>query len=207
MSILYVVLARGTTPDFFICDEPVNDEKGAPKSAVSQCEKILDLPESRCSLLKVVIKTGRWHQIRKHLNHRAHHVVGDVKHGKGKTNRFFRENHKMLSGRIFLHAARLTFPHPLHLSQEKWTPASKHPSESSDDIDLYSSASDLEDFESTSSVSADSSIWMSPNTSFSEDPKTRRQLLTIRAGLPEDLQEVLYSLPEGIDPQQLLSLG
>lgn len=30
-------------------------EQGAPKSAVSQCEKILDLPESRCSLLKVVI--------------------------------------------------------------------------------------------------------------------------------------------------------
>jgi 23S rRNA-/tRNA-specific pseudouridylate synthase len=49
-------------------------EQGISRSALTECEKVLDLPEARCSLLKVVIKTGRWHQIRKHLNHRAYHV-------------------------------------------------------------------------------------------------------------------------------------
>jgi len=200
----YLVLARGSTPDYFVCDEPVNDEKGIPKSAISQCEKILDLPEARCSLLKVIIKTGRWHQIRKHLNHRAHHVVGDVQHGKGGTNRFFRENYKMRSGRIFLHAARLTFPHPLHLSKEVWTSASA--------IDntihhQYSSASDSELESDTGSVPADCPTWMSPTTSVCEDPKTRHQLLTIRASLPADLLEVLYAIPDGLDCHKLLSLG
>lgn len=109
----------------------------------------------------------------------------------------------MRSGRIFLHAARLTFPHPLHLSKEAWTPAlSKHP------IDVYSSGSDSElESEDVADTGTDRSIWMGPTTSLSEDPKTRHQLLTIRASLPEDLQEVLYAIPEGLDPQELLSLG
>ncbi|KAG0622625.1 hypothetical protein M758_3G112200 [Ceratodon purpureus] len=203
----YIVLARGSTPDLFICDEPVNDDKGRPKTAITQCEKVLDLPEARCTLLKVIIKTGRWHQIRKHLNHRAHHVIGDVQHGKGRDNRYFRENYKMRSGRIFLHAARLTFPHPLHLSRD---PTSKYPNESIDNLEFYSS--DSEDLESDVAAGLDSkqanpSIWMGPNTTLSEDPKTRHQLITIRASLPQDLQDVLYAIPDGLDPQKLLSLG
>ncbi|KAG0563535.1 hypothetical protein KC19_8G039000 [Ceratodon purpureus] len=61
VSILYIVLARGSTPDLFLCDEPVNDDKGRPKTAITQCEKVLDLriPEARCTLFK----------IREHLNH------------------------------------------------------------------------------------------------------------------------------------------
>ncbi|KAG0571267.1 hypothetical protein KC19_6G224100 [Ceratodon purpureus] len=58
---IYIVLARGSTPDLFLCDEPVNDDKGRPKTAITQCEKVLDLriPEARCTLFK----------IREHLNH------------------------------------------------------------------------------------------------------------------------------------------
>lgn len=115
----------------------------------------------------------------------------------------------MRSGRIFLHAARLTFPHPLHLSRDPWTPNLKFPSDSVESLDLYSS--DSEDLESDvtdiGSIPADRSIWMGPNTTLSEDPKTRRQLLTIRASLPLDLQDVLYAIPEGLDSQKLLSLG
>jgi hypothetical protein len=141
-----------------------------------------------------------------------HHlqVIGDVQHGKGRDNRFFRENYKMHSGRIFLHAARLTFPHPLHLSRDPWTPTSKYPSGSVESLDLYSS--DSEDVESDDvadigNIPADRSIWMGPNTTLSEDPKSRHQLVTIRASLPQDLQDVLYAIPDGLDPQKLLSLG
>ncbi|KAG0622622.1 hypothetical protein M758_3G112200 [Ceratodon purpureus] len=59
----YIVLARGSTPDLFICDEPVNDDKGRPKTAITQCEKVLDLPEARCTLLKTIFH-GLWCSMR-----------------------------------------------------------------------------------------------------------------------------------------------
>lgn len=138
-------------------------------------------------------------------------VVGDVQHGKGGTNRFFRENYKMNSGRIFLHAHRLTFPHPLHISRSSWTAGPRKLSddieevtESADDTESDSSSSDLEN---VIKMPDDRNIWMAPNTYVSDDPKCRHQLLTIKAALPHDLQQVLYSIPENLSEQNLLSLG
>ncbi len=62
------------------------------------------------SLLQVRIRTGRRHQIRRHLAHERHAVLGDTTHGKGVINRFMREEFGL--GRIFLHAARLDLAHP-----------------------------------------------------------------------------------------------
>jgi 23S rRNA pseudouridine1911/1915/1917 synthase len=67
------------------------------------------------SLLKVQIKTGRTHQIRVHLSHIGHPVVGDVLYGMGRENMV---TSAMIKGRIrrldrhFLHAAELEFAHP-----------------------------------------------------------------------------------------------
>lgn len=144
-------------------------------------------------------------------------VVGDVRHGKGGTNRFFREHYNMHSGRIFLHAARLTFPHPLHLSRSVWTPDLKYPHDNSDtetrNVDL--SQDSQESFPNDSVLPSqivvnnlkNPSIWMDPSCSISLDPKSKHQLLTIQAGLPEDLQQVLLSIPENLTCKCLLSLG
>ena len=68
-----------------------------------------------CTLLTVEIKSGRTHQIRVHLAHLGHPVVGDGAYGQGRENSvrdvLLRQRVKAL-GRHFLHAARLGFEHP-----------------------------------------------------------------------------------------------
>ena len=51
------------------------------------------------------------HQIRKHLNHLRHPIIGDRPHGCNKQNRLFKEKWKMIS--MMLHARELRFFHPI----------------------------------------------------------------------------------------------
>lgn len=62
------------------------------------------------SLLEVTIKTGRTHQIRVHLSHSGHPIVGDDKYGDFDLNR--RMQRAGLK-RMFLHAWRLGLTHPV----------------------------------------------------------------------------------------------
>jgi tRNA pseudouridine65 synthase len=55
-------------------------------------------------------RTGRLHQIRRHLKHIACPLIGDVNYGKGEHNRLFRERFGL--HRLALHAWVLTVPHP-----------------------------------------------------------------------------------------------
>jgi 23S rRNA pseudouridine955/2504/2580 synthase len=62
------------------------------------------------SLLEVELLTGRTHQIRVHLAHAGHPILGDDKYGD------FALNHSLAKQgvrRLFLHAARLAFKHPV----------------------------------------------------------------------------------------------
>ena len=62
------------------------------------------------SLLEIRLLTGRTHQIRVHLAHAGHPVLGDDKYGDFELNRALA---KRGVKRLFLHAARLAFAHPL----------------------------------------------------------------------------------------------
>ena len=68
-------------------------------------------------LLDVALETGRTHQIRVHLAHRGHPVVGDPlygplwERGMGRDRAWARELSKRVT-RPFLHAAELAFDHP-----------------------------------------------------------------------------------------------
>ena len=67
-------------------------------------------PTSRYALLRAWPETGRFRQIRRHLKHVSHHLIGDTSHGDGRHNRAFR----MLGiHRMLLHAERLAFLHPV----------------------------------------------------------------------------------------------
>jgi 23S rRNA pseudouridine955/2504/2580 synthase len=63
------------------------------------------------TLLDVTLKTGRTHQIRVHLAHEGHTIVGDPKYGDFAANRLMaRGEHRF--ARMFLHARHLAFDHP-----------------------------------------------------------------------------------------------
>jgi 23S rRNA pseudouridine955/2504/2580 synthase len=63
------------------------------------------------TLLDVTIKTGRTHQIRVHLAHEGHPIVGDEKYGDFALNKLMARAPRRFE-RMFLHARRLAFDHP-----------------------------------------------------------------------------------------------
>ncbi len=67
-------------------------------------------PTTRYCLMELKPLTGRKHQLRRHMAHLRHPIVGDTTHGDGKHNKLFREVYD--SHRLLLHASRLEFVHP-----------------------------------------------------------------------------------------------
>ena len=65
----------------------------------------------RYTLVEMNPQTGRKHQLRRHMHHLNHHMIGDVNHGDGKHNRLFRE--RFDCHRLLLHAKHLAFIHPV----------------------------------------------------------------------------------------------
>jgi tRNA pseudouridine65 synthase len=68
-------------------------------------------PEQRYALLELHPETGRHQQIRRHLHHVSHPLLGDTTHGRGDHNRLFRIH--LGVHRLLLHAWRLSFAHPV----------------------------------------------------------------------------------------------
>jgi tRNA pseudouridine65 synthase len=117
----YLAVCRGWPADqAFTVDHPLDGGPGKPLKKPAQtafevlasCE--LAMPSagfetSRYALLRASPITGRFRQIRRHLKHLSHHLIGDTSHGDGRHNRQFR----MLGiHRMLLHAQRLGFVHP-----------------------------------------------------------------------------------------------
>lgn len=68
-------------------------------------------PQSRYSLVSVRPETGRKHQIRRHLKHIGHPIIGDAKHGKGVHNRFFQQHYQC--HRLMLACTSMDLQHPI----------------------------------------------------------------------------------------------
>ncbi len=69
----------------------------------------------RYSWLDVTIKTGRTHQIRVHLCHEGHAIIGDEKYGDFALNKALAKGSAVPGykfDRMFLHARELRIPHP-----------------------------------------------------------------------------------------------
>ncbi|MBA5763661.1 tRNA pseudouridine(65) synthase TruC [Vibrio sp. 404] len=67
-------------------------------------------PTTRYCLMELSPHTGRKHQLRRHMAHLRHPIVGDTTHGDGKHNKLFREVYD--AHRLLLHASSLEFVHP-----------------------------------------------------------------------------------------------
>jgi tRNA pseudouridine65 synthase len=68
-------------------------------------------PTTRYSLLALQPTTGRQHQLRRHLKHIAHPIIGDATYGKGVHNRFIAQ--RVGVSRLLLACRSMTFPHPV----------------------------------------------------------------------------------------------
>ncbi|MEM6966962.1 MAG: pseudouridine synthase [Bacteroidota bacterium] len=115
----YIAIVRGFFPEAVEVDYPLTNDRNKTQEAITVFKKIqqveLDIPfgqfsTSRYSLIHAFPKTGRQHQIRKHLNHLRHPIIGDRPHGCNKQNKLFKEKWKMTT--MLLHAAMLRFVHP-----------------------------------------------------------------------------------------------
>ena len=117
----YLAICRGWPDEELLLDYPLDGGPGKPekKAAVTRFTRLATAelampcaqhPTSRYALLRCSPETGRYRQIRRHLKHLSHHLVGDSSHGDGRHNRSFR----MLGvHRMLLHAWRLAFVHPV----------------------------------------------------------------------------------------------
>lgn len=119
----YIAMVRGWPPDSVRVDHPLRPDD-APPGAPTQ-DAVTDLrvlarcslevpvdryPQTRVALVEAQPHTGRRHQIRRHLKHLAHPIIGDATHGKGAHNRWWAQ--RLGVQRLWLHAASLSLPHP-----------------------------------------------------------------------------------------------
>lgn len=125
----YLAIVRGWMPDFVHLDKPMAppvDKYAKHEKVREEQEAITDFrrlaqvelpvfidkyPQSRYSLVQCTPHTGRKHQIRRHLKHLAHPIIGDARYGKGRHSRYFRD--ELQAPRLLLHAASLSVTHPL----------------------------------------------------------------------------------------------
>jgi tRNA pseudouridine65 synthase len=127
----YYALSRGHLEDEGLIDHPLKekldklgDKKVSrdkpPQAAQTYFQSIrtatLAIPlgkfdSVRYSLIKLAPKTGRRHQIRRHLAHLRHPIIGDINYGDNKQNPFFIQHFGFK--RLMLIAKELSFIHPM----------------------------------------------------------------------------------------------
>ena len=107
----YLALVRGVPPDAGVIEHAIpKSEGGARVPALTHFRRIARSAVDRCSLVLALPKTGRLHQVRRHLRHANHPLIGDVNYGSGAINRHYRAAYGI--HRLALHACGLAFAHP-----------------------------------------------------------------------------------------------
>ncbi|MBU1105452.1 MAG: pseudouridylate synthase [Candidatus Riflebacteria bacterium] len=127
----YIAVVRGHTCEAETIDYPLRElwdkmtdresSRDKPAQPAITCYERLAIAElpiavrphlsARYSLLRVRPQTGRSRQIRRHLKHIFHQIIGDHKHGDNAHNRMFAEH--LDCHRLLLHASMISFAHPV----------------------------------------------------------------------------------------------
>lgn len=116
----YLAIVRGFTPKEMTIDYPLKNDDGKIQEAITSFKTLsqTEIPvpmsshlSSRYSFVEVIPLTGRMHQIRKHMAHIFHPIIGDRPHGCNKQNKLFKEKWNMTT--MMLHAQSLEFNHPI----------------------------------------------------------------------------------------------
>ncbi|TXS92945.1 pseudouridylate synthase [Parahaliea maris] len=124
----YLAVVRGYCPEAGTIDHPIRDDpdpllkqdRGPPRDARTRYRRLATVelphavdryPSARYSLVALEPETGRKHQLRRHMKHLGHPIIGDAKHGKGVHNRFFAE--QLQAPRLLLACTGLRIAHPV----------------------------------------------------------------------------------------------
>lgn len=127
----YFAIVRGYCPDTGLIDYPLKEkldkiaDKRArqdkpPQSALTNYRSLhqFELPfavgryqSARYSLVELQPQTGRKHQLRRHMAHIRHPIVGDTTHGDGKQNAFIRQQYEFIG--MALCCTRMSLIHPV----------------------------------------------------------------------------------------------
>ena len=125
----YRALVRGWPPESGLIDhalkehpvdkrlkdepQPVRDAQTRySRLATTQLEvEIEGFPTSRYSLLQLHPLTGRKHQLRRHMQHLSHPIIGDTNYGRTRHNHYFAQ--RFGYSRLMLAATELHFTHPV----------------------------------------------------------------------------------------------
>jgi tRNA pseudouridine65 synthase len=123
----YVAIVRGWPPASGVIDHPLDAVRDAYAPAADSGPKpcrtrfrtlgtvelpvrVDRYPTSRYAIVELEPETGRRHQLRRHLAHLSHPIIGDSTYGKGRHNRLFAERYGVR--RLLLACVRLEFAHP-----------------------------------------------------------------------------------------------
>ena len=115
----YLAVVRGYTKDTGTADSPMKDDRGIERQACTTYRRLatVELPyaagrydTTRLSLVTASPKTGRRHQIRRHLARLGYPIIGDAEHGDARLNRFFADH--LGRRRLMLLSQQLVFTHP-----------------------------------------------------------------------------------------------
>ena len=105
----YLAITRGHPPEELVIDHPVPKAPGEARvPAITEVRRLETF--GRYALVEARPRTGRLHQIRRHLKHISCPLIGDVRYGKGEHNRLWRTRYHL--HRLALHCAWLAFAHP-----------------------------------------------------------------------------------------------
>ncbi|UCV12837.1 tRNA pseudouridine(65) synthase TruC [Dechloromonas denitrificans] len=127
----YLAVVRGIPPESGEIDHPLTRQRDSyefkgenssdeAQTALTHYRRLASVelpfavdryPSSRYALVELLPVTGRRHQLRRHLKHIAHPIIGDATHGKGRHNRFFAEHFG--ANRLLLACTELSFDHPI----------------------------------------------------------------------------------------------
>lgn len=106
----YLALVRGhfKWDDPVLVDTDVKGDDGFLRPAATLVSALGRSHDPRCSLLLARPRTGRNHQVRRHVRDLSHPILGDAVHGDTRSNRLWRETHAL--SRLALHCFSIDLP-------------------------------------------------------------------------------------------------
>lgn len=127
----YLAIVRGWPAEDGVIDHPLSRQRddyehastvedAPPQEALTRYRRLATVelphavdryPTSRYALVALEPVTGRRHQLRRHMKHLSHPIIGDATYGKGRHNRLFTT--LFGSQRLLLACTALTLSHPV----------------------------------------------------------------------------------------------